>query len=62
MLSSLSCEVVISLLARLRNHNATDDSNVDLRSLKNLYIQSLGNKYKVVDWLVRELLNSMIFD
>ena len=41
-----------SAIVRLRNHNATDDGNLDLRSFKKkFYIQSLENKYKVVDLL-----------
>ena len=31
-------------LARLRNHNATDDGKVDLRSFKKFNIQSLENE------------------
>ena len=46
--------------ARLRNHNATDDGNVDFRSLKKFYIQSLENK--VVDLLVQKLLNDMTLE
>ena len=50
------CEIVGTLiLARLRNHNATDDGNVDLRSSKKIDIQSLENKCKVVDSPVQKL-------
>ena len=48
--------------ARLRNHNATDDGNVDFRPLQKIPIQSLGNKNKVVDLLVQKLLNDMTLD
>ena len=50
------------IIARLRNNNATDDGNVDFRSLKKIYIQSLENKYKVVDLPVEKLLNDMTLD
>ena len=52
--------VLSSLLVRLRNHNSTQGGNVDFRFSKNLYIQSLKDKYKVVlDLLVQKLLNDM---
>ena len=44
-------------IARLRNHNATDDGNVDFRLLKKFCIQSLENKCTVVDLLAQKLLN-----
>ena len=48
------------ILARLPNHNATDDDNVDFRSfLKNLH-SKLG--CKVVDLAVQKLLNDMTLD
>ena len=40
----------------IRNHNATDKGNVDLRSFKKkIYIQSLENEYKVVGLPVQKL-------
>ena len=51
---------VLDILPRLRNHNATDNSNVDFSSLKkNSVSQNLENKYKVVELLVQKLLNGM---
>ena len=52
----------MQVIARLRNHNATDDGNVDFRSFKKFYIQSCKNKNKVVDLLVQKLLNDMTLD
>ena len=62
--SSVASCFVTWLLARLRNHNATDDGNVDFRYFKKkiFYIQSLENKYKVVDLLVQKLSNDMSMD
>ena len=55
--------VAPTILVRLRNLNTTDDGNVDFRSFKKkFYIQSLGNKYKVVDLLVQKLLNDITLD
>ena len=54
--------VATETLARLRNHIATDDGNVEFRSFKKFYIQSLQNKYKVVDLLAQKLLNDMTLD
>ena len=54
--------VEVSLLARLQNHNATDDDNVDFRSFKKFCIESLENKYNASDLLVQKLLNDMTLD
>ena len=61
----MSCITVpgpYSAIARLRNHNAADDGNVDFGSLKKPHIQSLENKYKVVDLQVQKLANDMTLD
>ena len=50
------------LLARLQNHNATDNGNVDLRSFRKFYIQGVKKRYKVVDLLVQKILNDMTLD
>ena len=54
---------VILLIARLRNHNATDNDNIDFRSFKTkFYIQNFERVCKVVDLLVQKLSNEMILD
>ena len=51
------------LAARLQNHNATDDGNVDFRSFKKKNLHSKPEKkIKVVDLLVQKLLNDMNLD
>ena len=59
--SCLRSHFVTSLLARLRNHKATDDGNVDVLQIfqKNFYIQSLESRYKVVVLPVQKLLNDI---
>ena len=54
-----ACSKLFEKPAKLQNHNATDDGNVDFRSLKKLCIQSLENNYKVVDLLDQKVLNDM---
>ena len=52
-----------NIIPRLRNHNATDDGNVDVRSfLKKCYVPGLENLCKVVDLLPQKLLNDMTLD
>ena len=53
--------VVFTHKGRLRNHNVIDDGNVHFRSFKKTYIQSLENKYKVVNLQVQKLLNYIIW-
>ena len=45
----------------LRNHNGTNNGNVDFRSFKKFHMQSLENKYEAVDLPVQKLLNDMTF-
>ena len=52
--------VIISELTKSQ-HNRRRQC-IDFRSLKKFYIQSLENKYKVVDLLVQKLLNEMTLD
>ena len=49
-------------ISEVTKHYATDDGNVDLDLSRKFYIQSLENKYKVVDLLVRKLLNDITLD
>ena len=51
-----------SSIPRLRNHNATDDGNVDFRSSEKFYIRGLENLCKVVDVLAQKLLNVTTLD
>ena len=54
--------VVVTVILRLRNLNATDDGNIDSRSFRKILLSRLGNKCKVVDLLAQKLLNDMTLD